>query len=611
MAEQQGPSAAVRFARETVELAIEGAAAYGRDDLVARLRGARDLLSGSSVTVYVVGEYKQGKSSLVNALLTTTVCPVDDDIATAVPTLVRFADQPRASATYEPEPGDIGSPWTETIPFDQIAAHVAEGGNAGNRRRLRSVTVGVDRALLESGLVVVDTPGVGGLGSVQNALTASALPSAHAVVFVADASQELTVAEVRFLHTAAELCPMLLFVLSKIDLYPQWRRILELDVGHLTRAGIAADAFAVSSEIRTAAADAADAELNDESGFPPFVRRLGEVLDDAERVALQSLGAHLTSTIGQLVPALTARVTALTRPTEAADVQAELARARDRADTLRSRSARWQQLLNDGFSDISADVDFDLRMRTRGVLAEAEQAIDDGDPARNWPDFEKWLRSRLAGETLENYARFAKAADELAERVAEHFELVETQIVKVRAPLGMLEELSIETSALDPPKKVTGKMAIFQKTYAGFMMFTMLTHLTMLAIPSPIGIAAGLLMGRSAFGEERRRAVDKRRSAARTAVRRFVDEFTLQVSKDSRDTVRRAQREMRDRYSARAEELQRSAAAALDAARDAVRGGEDAADELRRLEKDLQLFTALRARTEQMLARTARPEHAR
>jgi hypothetical protein len=249
-------------------------------------------------------------------------------------------------------------------------------------------------------------------------------------------------------------------------------------------------------------------------------------------------------------------------------------------------------------------------MRTRTVLAEAEQAIDEGDPAKNWPDFEKWLRSRLATETLDNYSRFAKAADELAMRVAEHFELAEAQIVQVRAPVGMLDKLSIQTSALESPKKVTGKMAIFQKSYSGFMMFTMLTQLAMLAIPSPIGIAAGLLMGRSAFGDERRRATEKRRAAAKTAVRKFMDEFTLQVGKDSRDTIRRAQREMRDRYAERADELQRSAAEAVAAAQRAARTGEDVADELRRLENDLQMFATLRARSEQLLARSTRSEAA-
>jgi ribosome biogenesis GTPase A len=33
-------------------------------------------LSDTSVTVYVVGEFKQGKSSLINGLITAPVCPV-------------------------------------------------------------------------------------------------------------------------------------------------------------------------------------------------------------------------------------------------------------------------------------------------------------------------------------------------------------------------------------------------------------------------------------------------------------------------------------------------------------------------------------------------------
>jgi hypothetical protein len=441
-------------------------------------------------------------------------------------------------------------------------------------------------------------------------MTASALPSAHAVLFVSDASQELTAAELRFLRTVVELCPTVLFVLTKTDLYPHWRRILELDLAHLAREGVTVAAFAVSSQVRSDAADAADAELNEESGFPPLVHRIDDVVEDAERVALQSVGAHLQSVIGQIVPALSARAAALGRPEAVGDVRAELVRARERADTLRSRGSRWQQVLYDGFADISSDVDFDLRVRTRAVLTEAERAMVEGDPARNWDEFEKWLRSRLAAETLENYARFTKAADELADRVAEHFELVEKQILTIRAPVGVLEQLSIDTTALESPKKVTGKMAIFQKTYSGYMMFTMLAHLTTLVIPSPVGIIAGLLMGRAALGEERRRAIEKRRAAARTAVRQFVEEFSTQATQDSRDTVRPAQRDLRAQYTRRAEELQRSAAEAVDAAREALRDDEDAADELRRLQKDLQLFATLRTRTEHLLARTA-PEPAR
>ena len=98
MAGQQAPSATARHALETLDVAIQGTRAYGREDLAERLSSARRLLTDSTVMVHVVGEFKQGKSSLVNALLTAPICPVDDDIATAVSTEVRYAEQVCASA---------------------------------------------------------------------------------------------------------------------------------------------------------------------------------------------------------------------------------------------------------------------------------------------------------------------------------------------------------------------------------------------------------------------------------------------------------------------------------------------------------------------------------
>ena len=57
----------------------------GRADLVDRTTAAAARLRRPSTIVCVVGEFKQGKSSLVNGLLGQAVCPVDDDLARPVP----------------------------------------------------------------------------------------------------------------------------------------------------------------------------------------------------------------------------------------------------------------------------------------------------------------------------------------------------------------------------------------------------------------------------------------------------------------------------------------------------------------------------------------------
>ena len=75
----------------------------------------------------------------------------------------------------------------------------------------------LDRRLLEAGLVIVDTPGVGGLGSAHATAALGALSVADAAVFLSDASQEYTRTEMAFLKQALDMCPHVTCVLTKID----------------------------------------------------------------------------------------------------------------------------------------------------------------------------------------------------------------------------------------------------------------------------------------------------------------------------------------------------------------------------------------------------------
>lgn len=607
MSPPQEPSAGVRDAAANLDLATKGARAYGREDLVQRLTGARQLLSDPSVIVYVVGEFKKGKSSLINALLTMPVCPVDDDIATAVPTEVQFAPQPAASAHYEAGDGWSG-PQVESIPISKIGAYVSDVGNPGNEKRLRSVSVGVNHQILSSGLVLIDTPGVGGLGSVYNAVTVSSLPQAHAVLFVTDASQELTAPELKFLRIAEELCPVIFLVMTKIDLYPQWREILQLDMHHLRNSGSkAVRPLPVSSMLRNQAAQWADQQLNEESGFPALISSLQYVVGDAERVAVGSVAHHVLAAVSQLEATLRSRKSALDHPERSAQLLAELDKARERADRLRSQSARWQTVMFDGFADISSDVDYDLRSRIRVLLADAEKAIDEGDPGKNWDEFEAWLRQRLAAETLENYALLVRLTKEVAARVAEHFDLAESAIppAEVNAPVTVAETIETDSSFATGDKRVKAGLAGLQKGYFGFIMISMTAGLTSLAIPvAPVGLAAAAILGRSGFKEDRLRQLEKRRSQAKLTVRRFIDEFNMQVGKDSRDVLRRLQREMRDGYTQRAEELQRSMSEALSAAQQAVNADETDSQAIERLNADLRSLEMVRSGADALLGRT-------
>ena len=154
-----------------VERARAVIARYDRPDLDARLAAARSRLLDERTRVLVVGEFKQGKSLLVNGLVGAPVCPTFDDVATAVPTVVRHAEA-LDIVMVRPDGERV------TIAGDELADNVCEQGNPGNRKGWSHAEVGLPRPVLSGGLEIVDTPGVGGLSSGDRAATTAPQPAA-------------------------------------------------------------------------------------------------------------------------------------------------------------------------------------------------------------------------------------------------------------------------------------------------------------------------------------------------------------------------------------------------------------------------------------------------
>jgi hypothetical protein len=465
------------------------------------------------------------------------------------------------------------------VPIDQLAQHVSEAGNPGNRERLRYAEVGVPRTVLSGGLCLVDTPGVGGLDSAHGASTMAVLPTADAVILVSDAAQEYTGPELDFLRQAMKMCPTVLCLLTKTDLYPQWRRIAELNRGHLAAADVDADLIAVSSTLRQHAIRAQDTQLNEESGFPELIHRLrNDILGQAAALADRSVANDVLSVTSQLSASMQAELAAHRDPQHAGDLIAELTRARSRVDALKERSARWQQTLNDGVSDLIADIEYDLRDRMRHLLREAEEELDRVDPATVDEEFTLWLHQRGAAAASANFVWTHQRAQWLARQVADHFGDAGEQALpdlSFHAPnaSSTFEMPSAESFGLGQ-KVITG----MRGGYGGTIMIGMLSTVAGLSLLNPVSVAAGLLLGRKTVKDERKRMLQRRQGEAKSAARRFVDDLIFQVGKESRDLLRELQRTLRDHFTAQAQELSRSVQEALSAAQQAVKadsGGRD------------------------------------
>jgi hypothetical protein len=540
------------------------AAAAQRPDLVDRLDRAADRLRADDATVAVVGEFKQGKSTLVNALLRTDICPVDADIVTAVPTILRYGRPPSA---FLQVPGPDGAITATPIDFGQLRRHITEGGADPAPR---GVEVRLDRRLLGAGLSIVDTPGVGGLDSAQGNLTLATLSLAGAALFVTDAAQELTEPEVDFLRRTLERCPRVFCVLTKTDLYEQWRRIAELNRGHLRRAGLDIPIVAVSSFLRMRAQARDSTELNEESGFPRLVDLLRrDVLGKAATNRLAAARGELSFVVAQLRERVEAEHAVVARPAAAPEVARRYVEKSRRSAGLAGGS--WQTVLGDGIQDLTADVEHDLRERLRFMVRRGEDLLEDSDPKDTWRDFQAWAAREATAAAVDNLMLLVTRTEQLAHDVAERFGLEYDSLdVDLPAPelaLRKVDDLdvSFQKSGM---QQFLGAFTAARVTYGGFYMLGAVGALFSVALAAPLGLLAGMTLGRRLIKSERERQVQQRRLQAKSELRRYVDDVGFHVGRDCREAIRRTQRFLRDEFSTRAQAVERSAVATAAAVRE-------------------------------------------
>ena len=579
----------------------------GRGDLAQRASIAAARLKRPSTVVCVVGEFKQGKSTLINALLGQQVCPVDDDLATSAITLVRFGEQAGAIVRRKAESGNPGDPpIIENIAIADVHQWVSEIGNPGNHKQVERVEIVVPSPLLKQGLVMVDTPGMGGLGAGHAAATMSFLPFADGLVFASDASAELSAPEVEFLRRATELCPTVLFVQTKIDLYPNWQRIMDLNRGHFERAGVSPPMVAVSSALRQEALARKDRSLNELSRVPEVVQHLADdVVGPAKASAAQRSIADARSIIGQVTAGLRAEREILADPAKAAEAVQALEQAKARLDYLRGPGAKWNVLVGDRVSDLSNNVNYRFRAATRNISKMMDERIEALTKGSEWDDLARYIQTVVADEVTQAFVDLEQGRNDIRTEVVEllreeHLDLAE------RSPIGsgfdvtdMWQGKALEQDASGGKKAFSTTITTIRGAQGGIYMFGMLgtflpTAAGVLLASNPVLLGIGAVFGGMGLADDRKRKIAARRQAARSQVRQFLDDVQFEMGNQIGNLIREIQRDLRDEFSDRISELVRTYTdTAQRAQADAQKSGKERQERGAELDASLASFASL------------------
>ncbi|OCB38361.1 Isoniazid-inducible protein iniA [Mycobacterium malmoense] len=567
----------------------------GRGDLRQRLAWARERITDPHTRVVIAGQLKQGKSQLLNSLLNMPVARVGDDEATVLITVVAYGDPPSARIVLA---GPDGEPETADLPVAELQTDLRQAPQAAGRDVLR-VEVGAPSPMLQGGLTFIDTPGVGGHGQPHLSATLGLLPDADAILMVSDTSQELTEPEMRFVQQAHQICPVGVLLATKTDLYPHWREIVNANIGHLQRARVPMPVLPVSSLLRSHAITLNDKELNDESNFPAIVKFLSEeVLGRRNDQLRDQVLDEIRSAAEHLTLAVRSELAALGDADVGGRLTEDLEQRKREAEDALQQTALWQQLLNDGITDLTGDVDHDLRARFRAITEHAERVIDSCDPTRHWAEIGVDVENAVAAAVGDNFVWAYQRAKALAQEVARVF--VEAGLGAVAMPelsahamgaeFGQLKSLArLESKPMGKGHKVVTGM---RGSYGGMVMVGMLSSVAGLGLFNPLSVGAGLVMGRMAYKEDRENRLLRARNEAKTNLRRFVDDVSFVVGKESRDRLKTIQRQLRDHYRGIANQATRSLNESLQATIAAARLEEAERDNrIRELERQLNILT--------------------
>lgn len=298
--------------------------------------------------VAIVGEFKRGKSTLINALLEKDVLPTDVVPTTATLNKVTYSVTPFVRIEY-----NDGK--TEDIEIDKLNSYVTKLTPESEEiaKTVKIATVYYPVNYCKNGVTIIDTPGLNDDEAMTN-VTLSVLPQIDAAIMVMMAGSPFSQYECDFLENKVITSDLgrVLFVVTGIDLYDDEdaQKILTVIKKRITESVLAKaknvygensreyeayqrklgaiHIYGLSAKKALKAKQKGDVDMLEKSRFPEFEKALEHFLTEERGAVMLNvpISRIKTSSI-ELVKAVQLRETALTMHKEEFNAKYEAAMA--------------------------------------------------------------------------------------------------------------------------------------------------------------------------------------------------------------------------------------------------------------------------------------------
>ncbi len=347
------------------------------DELQARIDDAR-------LRVAALGQFKRGKSTLLNALLGAPILPMGVTPVTAIPTFIRAGETLNVRIELKGDRRTVVA-GTGDNAARLLEEFTSEAQNPRNRRQVAGVMIEAPSDFLAEGVILVDTPGVGSVFQHNTTTAESALSECDAALFVLSADPPITEVEIGYLEKVRKLVPRIFFVLNKADLLDDQERMTAerflASVLHERGFEASEDVFVVSSRRALRAKLDRDSRAFEQSGVADLERALAGTLRRDKQMILDVTGRQrLAAVVSELLFQSELEYKALLTPEAELRRKAETFEASARQ--FESERRRLSDLLSLDRRELLRDLEAQTDQIWNEAMAYAHRTIDDIDDSR-------------------------------------------------------------------------------------------------------------------------------------------------------------------------------------------------------------------------------------
>lgn len=461
-----------------------------RKELLSNIAALKDFVSGrnnqratrflsevyqkveqNSFYLVVLGEFKRGKTTFINALLGEALLPSAVVPLTSVVTMIKYGEKEDVEVFFL-------DGHTKKISIEEVPLYVTERENPNNEKQVNMVQISYPSPFLQDGVYLVDTPGVGSVFSNNTEVTYNFFPKADAAVFLLAADPPISQSELAFLNDVRQSIRKVFFVQNKVDRLDQQERkeSLEFSKGVIQKALNLehVEVHPLSAKLALAAKQSSDYNLLQQSQLPRLEELLSKFLMSEKGKEVIRAGAEQALRIlGEEKLGMEIELKALDTPLQV--LEEKLKKFQEEMKRIDQDAFDAQVLFEGEIKRLIQELDLDLERFRRNEVTKMIEGLDKMHQEKKGlalseyakemetyvqngivKGFDNWLQSentKLEERYAAIAARFSDRINDIIQEILDISSgLFELSIEKFRGEQVLNPESSLYYMVGDPPK---------------------------------------------------------------------------------------------------------------------------------------------------------------